>query len=178
MAFIREARFEDAETIANIHVASWKSTYKDLIDERDLSNITVENRIALWETVLRTPVNGQIAYVIENDNGEVVGFVSGGRERTKNYGYDGEIYSIYLLDQYQRKGYGSKLLQAVAASMAKEGYQSLLVWVLTHNPSSAFYTNLGAHPVEAERVTIGQGTYEETAFGWKDIHQLLHAFSK
>ncbi|MGR9050953.1 N-acetyltransferase family protein [Halobacillus faecis] len=172
MPEVRAARFEDAETIAEIHVKSWKSTYKDLIDERDLSNTTVEHRIALWETVLRTPVNGQIAYVIENDHGEVVGFVSGGKERTKNYGFDGEIYAIYLLDEYQGKGYGKEMLRVFSKGMLEAGYQSLLVWVLTNNPSSQFYIKYGADPVEAERVTIGQGTYEETAYGWSELKSL------
>ncbi|MBA2174597.1 GNAT family N-acetyltransferase [Halobacillus locisalis] len=177
MPSVRKAQFEDAEQIANIHVSSWKSTYIDLIDEQDVSNSTVENRIALWETVLRKPVNGQIAFVVENDEGELVGFVSGGKERTKNYDYDGEIYAIYLLDEYQRKGYGSLLLHTFAKGMKDEGYESLLVWVLTKNPSNQFYSKLGAHPVEAEQVTIGNGTYEETAFGWKNINHLLDHFT-
>lgn len=177
MPKIREALLQDAETIANIHVSSWKSTYKDLIAEQDLSNITLENRIVLWETILKNPVNGQIAFVVENDEGEVVGFVSGGKERTKNYGYEGEIYAIYLLDGYQGKGFGSMLLHAFAVGMKKAGYQSLLVWVLTQNPSSRFYSKFGADPVEAEKVTIGQGTYEETAYGWKDINKLIGHYS-
>lgn len=172
MPHVREARFEDAATIAEIHVKSWKSTYKDLIDEKDLSNTTVEHRITLWETVLKTPVNGQIAYVIENDLGEVVGFVSGGKERTKNYGFDGEIYAIYLLDDYQGKGYGKEMLQVFSRAMLAAGYHSLLVWVLTHNPSREFYIKYGADPIEAEKVTIGQGTYEETAYGWGKLEEL------
>ncbi|MBN8233612.1 GNAT family N-acetyltransferase [Halobacillus kuroshimensis] len=177
MPHVREARFEDAATIADIHVKSWKSTYKDLIDERDISNTTLEHRITLWETILRKPLNGQIAFVIENDEGQVVGFVSGGKERTKNYGYDGEIYAIYLLDEYQGRGYGKILLQTFVRGMGEAGYQSLLVWVLTRNPSSQFYIKYGADPVEAEKVTIGQGTYEETAYGWKDLHTLEEALT-
>lgn len=177
MPKVRVAKFEDAEKIAHIHVSSWKSTYKDLLDERDVSNSTVENRIVLWETILRKPVNGQIAYVVENDDGELVGFVSGGKERTKNYGYDGEIYAIYLLEGYQRQGYGGLMLQTFAEAMKERGYESLLVWVLTKNPSNRFYSKLGAHPVEAEQVTIGKGTYEETAFGWKEIDHLLEHFN-
>ncbi|MCP3032459.1 GNAT family N-acetyltransferase [Halobacillus sp. A1] len=173
MAHVRAAQLEDAEQIANIHIKSWKSTYKDLIDEQDMSNITLENRMALWETVLKSPINGQVAFVIENNKGEVVGFVSGGKERTKNYTYDGEIYAIYLLDEYQRIGYGSWLLNSFAQAMKAAGYQSLLVWVLTRNPSANFYKVLGAKPVEAEEVTIGSGTYEETAYGWNDINDLL-----
>ncbi|SEH95787.1 L-amino acid N-acyltransferase YncA [Halobacillus karajensis] len=169
---VRPARFEDAETIAEIHVNSWKSTYEDLIDEQDLSNTTLEHRIALWETVLKTPLNGQIAFVIENGEGDVVGFVSGGKERTKNYGYDGEIYAIYLLDEYQGKGYGKEMLKVFSEGMVAAGYKSLLVWVLTHNPSSQFYIKYGADPIEAEKVTIGQGTYEETAYGWNDLRKL------
>ncbi|WP_226576652.1 GNAT family N-acetyltransferase [Halobacillus litoralis] len=177
MPRVRGARFEDAETIAEIHIKSWKSTYKDLIDEKDLSNTTLEHRITLWETVLRTPVNGQIAYVIENENGEVVGFVSGGKERTKHYNFDGEIYAIYLLDEYQGQGYGKRMLKVFADGMIEAGYSSLLVWVLTHNPSRQFYIKYGADPIEAEKVTIGQGTYEETAYGWKDLNQLAQTLS-
>ncbi|WP_101843385.1 GNAT family N-acetyltransferase [Halobacillus sp. Marseille-P3879] len=176
MAKVRLAQFEDAEQIANIHIQTWKSTYKDLIDEQDMSNITLENRIALWETILKSPVNGQIAYVVENENGELVGFVSGGKERTKKYRYDGEIYAIYLLKDYQRIGYGRMLISTIAQAMKQMGYDSLLVWVLTRNPSADFYKVLGAKPVEAEEVTIGQGTYEETAFGWEDINELLNNF--
>ncbi|MCA0969702.1 GNAT family N-acetyltransferase [Halobacillus litoralis] len=177
MPKVREARLEDAEKIAQIHVSSWKSTYQDLLDERDVSNSTVENRIVLWETVLRQRVNGQLAYVVESDEGELVGFVSGGKERTKSYGYDGEIYAIYLLEQYKQQGYGRMLLQAFAEGMKREGYKSLLVWVLTKNPSNRFYTKFGADPIEAEKVTIGEGTYEETAFGWENIDHLLQQFS-
>ncbi|MFG6116300.1 GNAT family N-acetyltransferase [Halobacillus sp. MO56] len=177
MFHVRKAVFEDAEQIAHVHVSSWKSTYKDLIDEKDMSNITVENRIALWEAVLKVPVNGQVALVVENDAGRVVGFVSGGKERTKHYGYDGEIYAIYLLDPYQRQGLGGLLLEAFGKEMKEAGYQSLLVWVLTHNPSSDFYRKHGAKLVEAETVTIGEGTYEETAFGWKNIDELVQRFA-
>ncbi|MFC7062670.1 GNAT family N-acetyltransferase [Halobacillus seohaensis] len=177
MAQVRIAQFEDAEQIANIHIQSWKSTYKDLIDEQDLSNTTLENRVALWEAILRTPINGQIAYVIESNDGQIIGFVSGGKERTKNYSYDGEIYAIYLLNKHQRMGYGSMLLNTFSKAMKESGYQSLLVWILTHNPSVNFYEVLGAKPVEAEEVTIGQGTYEETAYGWGDINELIEKFN-
>ncbi|WP_386055666.1 GNAT family N-acetyltransferase [Thalassobacillus hwangdonensis] len=177
MGKIRKATYEDAEKIADVHVKSWKSTYKDLIEEKDLSNMTLENRTALWETVLKVPVNGQIVLVLEDENGGIIGFVSGGKERTRHYGFDGEIYAIYLLEEHQRKGYGTDLLRAFTNEMASAGYESLLVWVLTHNPSSQFYASHGAKQVEAEMVTIGEGTYEETAFGWKDIHALTALFS-
>ncbi|MDC3424681.1 GNAT family N-acetyltransferase [Aquibacillus sp. 3ASR75-11] len=168
---IRKADLKDAEAIAHVHVESWKSTYSELINEKDLTNTTFENRKALWETILKMPKQGQVVMVVEDEN-RVIGFVSGGKERTKRFGFDGEIYAIYLLDDYQRKKLGTKLLQAFVAELKTLGYRSILVWVLTQNPSSKFYERLGAEPIQKEQTTIGEGTYQETAYGWEDINEL------
>lgn len=112
---------------------------------------------------------------LEND--EIKGFISGGKERTKRFGFDGEIYAIYLLEAYQRKGLGTMLLEAFAKEMKDAGYSSILVWVLTQNPSSKFYMDHGAKLVDKEETTIGKGTYQETAFGWKNIDLLLENFN-
>ncbi|SES68892.1 L-amino acid N-acyltransferase YncA [Oceanobacillus limi] len=174
MFTVRSANFEDAEYIANVHVSSWKSTYKELLDEKDLSNITYENRKTLWETILKIQKENQCTFVMEKkDDGKIVGFVSGGPERTKNFHYDGEIYSIYLTDEYQKMGLGTQLLQTFVKEMKEIGYQSILVWVLTQNPSSRFYERFEAQPVGTEKVTIGKGTYQETAYGWENIEDLL-----
>lgn len=172
MYSIRNATFKDAEIIADIHVSSWKSTYQELLDERDISNITYENRKILWETKLRVQKKEHRTFVIEA-NEKVVGFISGGPERTKRFDYEAEIYTIYLLDKYQRKGLGARLLQVFADEMKALGYESLLVWVLTQNPSSRFYERYKAKPVGTEDITIGEGTYQETAYGWKSIDDLL-----
>lgn len=170
---IRKARLEDAEDIAFVHVRSWKSVYSELIDEQDVSNITLENRLALWESILRMSGDGQVALVLQNEDDKVIGFISGGKERTKRFGYDGEIYAVYLLDEYQRQGLGTKLLHAFCEEMYEAGHRSLLVWVLTENPSQAFYINLGAEQVEKEDTIIGTGTYQEAAYGWTDLQQLI-----
>ncbi|MRH44099.1 GNAT family N-acetyltransferase [Aquibacillus halophilus] len=177
MYHIRKAALEDAEKIAEVHVQSWKSTYSELINEQDLSNITFENRKILWETILQLPMKGQVALVLHDDDNNIVGFISGGKERTKRFSYDGEIYAIYLLEGYQRKGLGSILLDAFAKEMKNEGYDSILIWVLTQNPSSQFYTNYGAEQVDEEETTIGKGTYQETAYGWQLIDELIAKFN-
>ncbi|WP_077324960.1 GNAT family N-acetyltransferase [Virgibacillus siamensis] len=169
---VRKASYEDATAIADIHVSSWKSTYTDLLDEKDLSNITYENRRALWETVLRMQKKEQLTFVIHNEE-KIVGFISGGPERTKRFNYDGEIYTIYLLDEFQKLGLGTRLLKVFSEGMKEIGYQSILVWILTQNPSSRFYERYQAQPVGEEVSTIGEGTYQETAYGWDNIDQLL-----
>lgn len=172
MYSIRKADYADAEVIANIHVISWKHVYTDLVDEKDLSNTTYDNRKILWQTVLKMQKKQQWTFVLM-DGETVVGFISGGPERTKRFDYDGEIYNIYLLPEYQRKGLGGMLLQAFAEEIREHSYTSLLVWVLTQNPSSRFYERYEAKPVGKEQTTIGEGTYQETAYGWGNIDDLL-----
>ncbi|MFD1037635.1 GNAT family N-acetyltransferase [Virgibacillus byunsanensis] len=174
MFSIRKAVYEDAEDIAEIHVSSWKSTYTELLDEKDISNITYENRKTLWETILRMQKKEQCTFVIyKNDNHKIVGFVSGGPERTKRFEYDTEIYTIYLLDEFQKMGLGARLLKVFAEEMMELGYKSILVWVLKQNPSSRFYERYHASPVGEEEITLGEGTYKETAYGWENINGLL-----
>ncbi|MUV36641.1 putative N-acetyltransferase YuaI [Lentibacillus sp. JNUCC-1] len=177
MYTIRKARDEDAAAIADVHIRSWKNTYQELIDEQDLSNTTYENRKTLWETVLRVQKPNQCTLVIEQD-GKIVGFVSGGPERTKRFKHDCEIYTIYLLDAYQKQGLGTRLLKAFATEMKAFGFSSLLVWILTQNPSSRFYERYKAEPVGKEATTIGEGTYQETAYGWDTLDELLHMLNQ
>lgn len=173
MYLIRKASYEDAETIAHIHFKTWKNTYTELIDEKDITNMTYENRKILWETILRMPSKKQCVFVIEVDQ-KVVGFISGGPERTETFNYDCAIYDIYILDGYQKQGLGAKLLKAFAKEMKELNYQSILVWVLTQNPSSRFYERYEAKPIGEVATTIGEGSYQETAYGWNDIDQLLN----
>lgn len=173
----RKAVYKDAEAIANIHINSWKSTYKDLLNEKDISNITYENRLALWETVLRLQKEDQCTFVIYNEE-KIVGFINGGPERTKRFNYDSEIYTIYLLDEFQRLGLGADLLRVFADDMKAKGNNSILVWVLTQNPSSKFYERYKAKPIGEEETTIGKGTYQETAYGWGNIDELLSLVEK
>ncbi len=177
MFSIRKATYDDAEAIADIHARTWKNTYKDLIDEKDISNITYENRKTLWETILSVQTGNRCTYVIHNEE-QIVGFISGGPERTKRFNYDTEIYNIYLLDEFQQQGLGVRLLYVFAVEMKKRGYRSILVWILKKNPSSRFYERYEAKPVGTVETSIGEGTYQETAYGWENIDDLLMRLEK
>jgi Acetyltransferase (GNAT) family. len=57
-------------------------------------------------------------YVAENKSGKIVGFAAGGRERMGKYMYQGELFAIYILEEYQRQGIGRQLLGCVAAKIS------------------------------------------------------------
>ena len=104
-------------------------------------------------------------------NGKIIGFIDGGVERSGTYNCDGELYAIYLLQQYQGLKIGQKLFQALLSECIKNGMQSLLVWVVTNNPAKKFYEKYNPEKIDTkflERVQV-----EETAYCWRNINNII-----
>ena len=169
---IRRATVEDAAGIAQVHVDSWRTTYAGLVPDDYLASLSVEQRKQNWRAILSAPAGAGVVYVAEVIPGHIVGFASGGPERTGNALYTGELYAIYLLAPYQRQGIGRRLMSAVVEQLIAAGHRSMLVWVLTTNPARLFYEALGGQPVAEQPINNGQATLQETAYGWQDIQHL------
>src|SRR5712692_7462985 len=92
---IRLARIEDAAGIAKVHVDSWRTTYRGMVPEDYLANLSYEAREKNWMRHLEH--DGAFIYVAENASGHIIGFVAGGAPREADPFYKGELYAIYLL---------------------------------------------------------------------------------
>ena len=163
---IREAQVNDAAAIAKVHVDSWRTTYAGIVPDDFLTKLSYGQRERNWRNILSTPDSTEFVYVAEDAEGSVIGFASGGPERSGDADYKGELYAIYLLDKYQHKGIGRQLTVAAARRLLQQGFRSMLVWVLAENPSRAFYEALGAeHPIE-------DGKENYTRYVWRDLPRL------
>ena len=172
---VREARYADAPGLARVHVESWRTTYQGIVPADYLASLSYERRQQMWERVLSNPDANEFVYVAEGESGQIVGFASGGPERTQDPVYRGELYAIYLLDTHQRQGIGRRLTQLVAERLAQAGIHSMLLWVLADNPSCHFYEALGGQQVHDQPIEIGGATLNEIAYGWTDTAALRHA---
>lgn len=171
---IRTATNEDAGSIAQVHVESWRTTYRGIVPDSVLDSLTVERRETFWENILSDQASGTMTLVAENDAGEIVGFASGGQQREADLQhYDGELYAIYLLESAQRQGIGRQLVLDLVSRLYQGGFQRLIVWVLKDNPAGHFYEALGGKLVTEKTVNIGGVDLIETAYGWEDISKLL-----
>lgn len=168
---LREAGVADAAGIARVHVDSWRTTYAGIVPDSVLADMSYEQRTRSWEQILRERPRGGFSYVAEAASAGIVGFASGGRERSGDPVYRGELYALYLLAAYQRQGLGRRLVAAVAARLQQEGLTSLLIWVLAENPARHFYESLGGQFVREQPITIGI-PMTEVAYGWKDTSTL------
>ena len=112
--------------------------------------------------------------VVENKVGEIVGFSKGGKERSSKYkGYDGEIYAIYILQEYQGKGIGIALVKPIINDLIGVGINSMLVLVLKDNNSRKFYESLGGRKIDTVEVEIGGNKLSELVYGWEDIRTIF-----
>ncbi|RLT43171.1 MAG: GNAT family N-acetyltransferase [Chloroflexi bacterium] len=173
MGRIREATIADAAAIGRVHVQSWVETYRGILPDPFLGQVAQEDREPVWRRWLTEYAGQNFVYVAENAAGEVVGFASGGAERGKTPGYDGELYALYLLQRGQKEGLGRGLMEAVARRLLKEGYHSLLVWVLADNPARHFYAHLGGKQVAEQPIEIGGTTLIEIAYGWPALEAMV-----
>jgi ribosomal protein S18 acetylase RimI-like enzyme len=161
---VRAAVSEDAPAIARIHVASWRSTYRTLLPADFLASLDEAGYADRWTRFIGEASN--VVYVVE-DEGLLVGFASGGRERAGETGYTGELYAIYILDEFHGRGHGRELVRAIVAGLRHMGLGDMIIWVLRDNQSARrFYERLGGVYVRSQPITIGSVTLEEVSYGW------------
>lgn len=171
---VQEARLDDATAIALVHVDTWRTAYRGIVPEDYLAQLSYKKRESSWVQMLSTAAeNKHFIYVVEDGTGQIIAFADGGKERTSDLVYKGELYAIYVLDAYQRQGIGRRLTLSVVERLAHWGFYSLLVWVLADNPACRFYEALGGQKVYEKQVETGRVMLNEIAYGWTDTRVLL-----
>ena len=203
MICIRRARPSDAAAIGAVHVTTWRTAYAGVLPDDYLFNLSALRHAAGYEASIGDRRNGHAVFVAvakgedappgpsahqdgaahqegahqkgaDQEGGTVVGFVSGGRARRQGFG-DGEVETLYLLDDYRDRGIGRRLMRAMAAHLAAVGCRSAMVWVLKDNPSRWFYQRLAGRLLAREVIRFAGQSMEQLAFAWDPIGALLTA---
>lgn len=169
---IREATASDIDGIAYVHAESWKTTYRGLLSDEFLDQITVEGRRRLWIRNFTSPNQDEVMYVAEDEAGQIIGLANGGARKEPD-GYDAELYALYLLKEHQGKGIGKQLIRSVALNLLEKNYNSFMTWVVAGNPAIHFYHRMGGESVTTKEIRIGNELVEEIKIGWKDIRVIL-----
>lgn len=169
---VREADETDAPAIARVNVASWRSTYRDILPASLLASLSETEQTRRWAERLG-PFRDRNVAVVAEEQGRVVAYASGGAERGGDPDYLGELYAIYILQNHQRRGTGGRMVARIAGMLLERGFETLLVWVLRDNPSRAFYESLAGVYLREQALEMGSVVVQEVAYGWKDIRTLI-----
>lgn len=147
---IRRAVMKDAGAIARIQIESWQETYRKIIPDAYLDQLSQEKREPGWRKSL---AEGPVFVALDQTN-EIVGFANGGPNR-KNDATEGELYVLYLLKSHQGQGTGKRLFDHVLEDLGRKGFPSCIVSVLADNPSRHFYERFGGRLVSEQSIARG-----------------------
>ena len=79
----------------------------------------------------------------------------GGPLRDEELPYVGEIYAMYVKQEYQKRGIGKALITRLAAEFHREDWNDFLIWCLLKNPSCGFYEKMNGKHQESKKIRIG-----------------------
>lgn len=143
----RPANSADSESIAEVHTASWRSTYAAVLRAEYLREIVPSERKRLWIERLLSPKINQFVVVAEVHEC-IAGFACAFAE---NHGAWGTyLENLHVRATWQGKGIGRALLSQVAQWSDSQSPGSGLYLSVNQDNSRAqqFYLGLGAHNTE------------------------------
>nr|WP_269669391.1 GNAT family N-acetyltransferase [Mammaliicoccus sciuri] len=134
---IRNKQESDVEAIAKVHYESWLTTYRGIVPDSYLDQLTLASYIERHHK-FNAPC------IVAEVDGEVIGFLMYGKDKDEDTSDTcGEIMVIYLLEAYQHQGIGTRLMQEAEEQM-KDKYDELSLWVFEDNhPTIKFYEKHG-----------------------------------
>jgi GNAT superfamily N-acetyltransferase len=171
---VRAARLEDAPAIAHVHRESWRTTYAGILPLAVIAEEAGRKSERAWSRRLAAAVPESAHYVAEAA-GSVVGFASCGPARHRLQGLECEVYALYVLQPWQRKGAGRALVSACAAHFVRHGHFGFYLWVLKANRARLFYERLGGEEIGEKRERLGLHAFAELAYAWQDVAGLIGA---
>jgi len=172
---IRRATHKDAEGIAKVHVDSWRTTYKGIIPDEFLKNLSYEKRTELW--IGNISKSDNYLLVAETSEGEIIGFADIWKRETNTVPDATDLTSIYLLEEYQGKGVGKALLKNLFLQIKEQGYQKVFVEVLEDNKTCSFYEYYGAKLYDTVQIKIGGKILNERIYVWDNVDEVLTKLS-
>jgi ribosomal protein S18 acetylase RimI-like enzyme len=178
---IRAATEADAQAMGQVMVDTYLTAHREHMPAvawaKRAKEWTPEVSAQGWARTLRKIAAGtslhECIYVAVDDNGAIVGLAMGGPASEEEHPQIGAVYTLYVRTSHQGHGLGRRLVQVVAADLARRGMTVLQIGCLAANePARRFYEAIGGHLV-AERLFDEDGVMlPEVIYEWAHIETL------
>ena len=162
---IRPATADDAESIAQVHIASLREAHAGIVSSEVLAGLDVEQRTEQWRQALADTQSGEkkVWVALDGEDGHITGFASVGPSRDEDADRTTlEIYTIYLEPHAWGHGVARKLMRTLLESVPAGAKVTL--WVLAANERAQhFYRRNGF---------VADGVERLDDFGDEQLRQL------
>jgi len=160
---VRRALGADTETVARIHVASWRVAYRGIMPDDVIARTDLKYRTALWAE--RIADREWPIFLIEANRAGVA-FCQ--MIRTKDPDDDpqrvGHITSLHVLPQLRGLGYGRALLELVFKEFRQRGIAEVTLWVLEGNTRGRQFYEKHGFRLDGGRKMYPQTTVPEVRY--------------
>jgi ribosomal protein S18 acetylase RimI-like enzyme len=141
---LRTAAPADVPAIAALHLASWRSAYRDITPVGFLDTVTLESRLARWERTFAPGERERTETVVVVRSGIIVGLCSFGPRSEPASSTIGEIYALHVDPESRRDGLGTLLLDEACRRLRARRFAGAVLWVLRANVNArGFYEAVG-----------------------------------
>lgn len=121
----------DEEALAYIQTESWKAGFQGILSPDTLRRCTnTEQSTAMYRHLLEQNVGNGYLLKVENKPHCIAWWDAAREQNMPGYA---ELICIHSLQSQWRKGYGSKMLEAVLRDIAAAGYEKVMLWVFEEN---------------------------------------------
>ncbi|MGI9056437.1 MAG: GNAT family N-acetyltransferase [Pyrinomonadaceae bacterium] len=132
--------------------------------------MSIEKRIEVFKKSL-TGTNFYKMFVAEDSEKGIVGFADFGKSRTSD-SFEADLYAIYFLQEFQRKGIGGNIFRLCQKEMLANGLNSMSLDALELSPYRGFYEKMGGEIIGEGKHELAGIEYKTVIYGWKNLRNL------
>lgn len=154
---VRLAMPVEAAAIAALQRRSWEQRFPPDVARSVLGSIDLDEMTASWHAAIVRPPLAQFRVLVGTGDGRVVAFAAVGPsdDPDATAGEDALVAEFVVDPQAQRRGHGSRLLNAVADTLRADGFTRATWWVrATDDPTRRFLVGAGWGP-DGSHQTVG-----------------------
>ena len=177
MITFRKIDAGDAEVIAAMHRASWRTAYRGIMCDEYLDGEIAEERLGEWRRRLSPPREDSLGWMALHD-GAPAGFIFGFQHEHDCWGTI--IDNLHVLPEWKGRGIGRELMARFATTLIERGDTvGVFLWVYEKNVAArSFYTAVGGKMVEETDYSVpGGGTARILRMTWSHPTELRSAAS-
>jgi predicted N-acetyltransferase YhbS len=162
-ASVRPARPADAEAITDVLLASWRTSYADLLPDGTLESLDHREVVDQWRSSIASPPTARHLVLVAGSGATVVGYavasphVASTEEQAPP---TGEIAELVVHPDHLRQGHGSRLMAAAVDHLRNHGDAVIATWCAREDDARrTFFESAGfAFDGTVRRFDSGPGT--------------------
>lgn len=160
--------------VANLHINSWRTTYRGMLPDDFLEKAVEVERYNFWKQRLELPSQDQLVLLAEEDDNTYLGFICIRLNADKQWGT--MIDNLHVATNEKGKGIGTQLMEEATTWILDQApNDGVWLWAYEQNkPARCYYEGLLGREVETCMLPSTAGnSVSSIRYAWESPQQLL-----